>query len=208
MTSLPQRLASFRILPVVTCCGVTATVKLAETLAASGIECIEITLRTPDALQCLAAIKDKLPDLMVAAGTITTPENMEKAADAGADFCVSPGISAGLLTAATSRHIPLLPGVATPSEVMLGLEHGCDVFKLFPAEAVGGTALLKSLAGPFPEIRFCPTGGLTADNLQAYLALSNVICCGGSWMVSTELVEAQAWSEIERLTREAVALTR
>ncbi len=208
MTAVAERLANCRILPVITCSDSERTLQLTGVLANSGIDCVEITLRTPNALQCLGEIKAAFPNLTVAAGTITTPETMNRAADAGADMCVSPGLTAELLQTATGLGMPFLPGVATASEIMLGLRYGCEVFKLFPADAIGGVDLLTALAGPFPDVRFCPTGGLTAQNLPTYLALPNVICCGGSWMVAPELVKAAAWSEIELLAREAVALTR
>jgi 2-dehydro-3-deoxyphosphogluconate aldolase/(4S)-4-hydroxy-2-oxoglutarate aldolase len=204
MTSLAERLGGCHILPVVTCGDVDAALRLARALVNAGMGAVEFTLRTPKALQCLAQVKERFPELLVAAGTVTRPDDIHRALDAGADFCVSPGISAALLTTADRLGVPYLPGVATASEVMLGLEHGCELFKLFPAEAIGGVALLNSLAGPFPDIRFCPTGGLTQDNVGDYLALPNVICCGGSWMVATELIASEEWSEIERLAADAL----
>jgi 2-dehydro-3-deoxyphosphogluconate aldolase/(4S)-4-hydroxy-2-oxoglutarate aldolase len=207
MTSLAERLGECRILPVVTCSDVDTALRLARALVDAGMGAVEFTLRTPKALQCLAQVKERFPQLLVAAGTVTTPENMASALDAGADFCVSPGISADLLNAAESLGAQFLPGVATASEVMLGLEHGCELFKLFPAEAIGGVSLLNSLAGPFPDIRFCPTGGLTPDNVGDYLALPNVICCGGSWMVATELIANEEWRQIKRLAADALVIS-
>lgn len=205
MTDLLSLLGQLRVLPVVSVAGVDATVRLAMALERGGLGAIEITLRSDAALDSIAAVKKAVPGLVVAAGTVVNAAQMEAVRRAGADFAVSPGSTPELLTAAKTMEVDFLPGVATASEVMLGLEHGYSVFKLFPAGAAGGLALLKSLAGPFPEVRFCPTGGLGPDNYRDYLALPNVICCGGSWMVSAELVENGRWDEIERLTAQVVA---
>jgi 2-dehydro-3-deoxyphosphogluconate aldolase/(4S)-4-hydroxy-2-oxoglutarate aldolase len=198
-------LSSFRVLPVVTAHEVDATVQLARALLRAGMKAIEITLRTTPALEAIKAVKKQVPGILVAAGTITNPSELEAALAAGADFCVSPGSTAQLLRAARDASVDFVPGVATASEVMMGLDHGFSVFKLFPAVAAGGMALLKSLAGPYPDVRFCPTGGLTPANFREFLALPNVICCGGSWMVTDELVRAGNWPEIERLAAQAMA---
>lgn len=194
-----------RVLPVITPTTVPATVELCRTLAGAGMRAVEITLRTPAALESIRAVKAELPALLVAAGTVTAPADLDATLEAGVDFAVSPGSTAALLRAAQERQLKLVPGVATASEVMLGLDHGLDTFKLFPAAAVGGIGLLKALRGPFPEVSFCPTGGLDADNFRDYLALPNVVCCGGSWMVAPALVEAGAWDRIAALAAEAVA---
>ena len=165
----------------------------------------EITLRTAAALDSIRAVKAEVPGILVAAGTVTNPDEMAAAVAAGADFCVSPGSTDRLLRAASEAGVDFVPGVATASEVMMGMDYGYQSFKLFPAVAVGGMKLLKSLAGPYPDIRFCPTGGLTPENFREFLALPNVICCGGSWMVADELVNAGSWDEIERLARDAMA---
>lgn len=199
-----EQLGRCRVLPVMTVRDIDATVQLAQALARGGMRAVEITLRTPAALECLGAVKAAVPDMLVAAGTVTNAELLDKATVAGADFCVSPGLTPALMRASIENSICLLPGVATASEVMLGLEHGLTLFKLFPAVAVGGIELLKSLAGPFPDVRFCPTGGLNAANFQEFLALPNVICCGGSWMVSADLVDNGKWEAIEALARAAM----
>lgn len=198
-------LSRCRVLPVVTTRDVASTLKLAQTLAEGGMQAIEITLRTQTALECIAAVKSALPEVLVAAGTVTNPAELEAAVKAGADFCVSPGLTEDLLRAAAQSDIDFVPGIATASEIMLGLNFGYECFKLFPAVAVGGIATLKSLGGPFPQVRFCPTGGLTPDNFREFLALDNVVCCGGSWMVADKLVVSQNWTEIERLAREAMS---
>jgi 2-dehydro-3-deoxyphosphogluconate aldolase/(4S)-4-hydroxy-2-oxoglutarate aldolase len=168
------------------------------------MQAVEITLRTEVALDSIRAVKEAVPDILVAAGTVTNPGEFDAAVEAGADFCVSPGLTENLLRAASASSVGLVPGVATASEVMQGLDYGYQCFKLFPAVAVGGINLLNSLAGPFPEVRFCPTGGLTPDNFQEFLDLPNVVCCGGSWMVAGSLIDAGNWDEIERLAAQAM----
>ncbi len=193
-----------RVLPVVTAREVDETVQLTRTLARGGMQAVEITLRTEAALDSIRAVKEAVPDILVAAGTVTNPGEFDAAVEAGADFCVSPGLTENLLRAASASGVGLVPGVATSSEVMQGLDYGYQCFKLFPAVAVGGINLLNSLAGPFPEVRFCPTGGLTPDNFQEFLDLPNVVCCGGSWMVAGSLIDAGNWDEIERLAAQAM----
>ncbi|MAT95111.1 MAG: keto-deoxy-phosphogluconate aldolase [Halioglobus sp.] len=204
--SFADTLSASRVLPVVTPRGVDVTVRTAEALLAGGMRAVEITLRTPDALDSLRAVKQRLPELVVAAGTVRDAASVDAAVDAGADFCVSPGISGAMLDACAARGVPFLPGVATASEVLLGTSAGLSLFKLFPAVAVGGMELLRSLRGPFPEVRFCPTGGLGPDNYRDFLALPNVICCGGSWMVAADLIDNERWDRVEALAREALAV--
>ena len=198
-------LKSCRVLPVVTATDVESTVQLTRTLHKGGMKAVEITLRTAAALDSIRAVKAAVPGILVAAGTVTNPDDMAAAVAAGADFCVSPGSTERLLRAASEAAVDFVPGVATASEVMMGMDYGYQSFKLFPAVAVGGMNLLKSLGGPYPDIRFCPTGGLTPANFREFLALPNVICCGGSWMVADELIESGNWDEIERLARDAMA---
>ena len=202
-----EQLAASRVLPVVTAHDVDSTVKVATALARGGMRAIEVTLRTAAALDAIAAVREAVPELWVAAGTVVRPEQVEQALTAGALACISPGISEPLLDCTRSMGVDFLPGVATASEVMLGISRGINCFKLFPAATVGGVGMLKALAGPFPDIRFCPTGGLTVDNFREYLALSNVLCCGGSWMVAQSLVRAGRWSEIEQLSRDAMTVS-
>jgi 2-dehydro-3-deoxyphosphogluconate aldolase / (4S)-4-hydroxy-2-oxoglutarate aldolase len=197
-------LADYRVLPVVTTIDATSTVALAGTLWRAGMKAIEITLRSDSAVDSIAAVREAVPDMLVAAGTVVDEDSVDRALAAGASLLVSPGTSAGLYAAVAEREAPFLPGVATASEVVTGLEAGYRSFKLFPAAAAGGIPLLKSFAGPFPEVRFCPTGGLDADNFRDYLALPNVVCCGGSWMVTPALVEQGDWPRIEALARQAM----
>lgn len=197
-----------RVLPVIAPLDVPSTVQLCRTLAGAGMSAVEITLRHQQALEALAAVRRDQPGLCIAAGTVLNGAQARAAVDAGASFLVSPGLTPGLLDMTRGLSVPLLPGVATASEVMQGLDAGLDCFKFFPAVPAGGLALLKALAGPFPEVAFCPTGGLGADNHAEYLELPNVICCGGSWMVSRELVQQARWEEIAALAAAAVARPR
>jgi 2-dehydro-3-deoxyphosphogluconate aldolase/(4S)-4-hydroxy-2-oxoglutarate aldolase len=193
-----------RVLPVITAKDVESTVQLARTLLSGGMAAVEITLRTEAGLDSIRAVKDQVPEILVAAGTVTNPNELEAAVNAGADFCVSPGLTEQLLQASSEAGVDFVPGVATASEVMLGMDYGYTTFKLFPAVAAGGINLLKSLGGPYPQVKFCPTGGLTPQNFREFLALPNVVCCGGSWMVADNLVRSGQWTEIERLAREAM----
>jgi len=180
---------------------------LAEALVAGGLPALEVTLRTPVALDVIAAMAE-VPGGVVGAGTLLTPDDVAKAKAAGARFGVSPGATDALLDAAEAEGLPLLPGASTASEAMRLFERGYSVQKFFPAEAAGGVAFLKSLAAPLPGVRFCPTGGVSPANAGAYLALPNVLCAGGSWVAPTDKVAAGDWAGIEALARAAAALPR
>ncbi|MEM6583921.1 MAG: bifunctional 4-hydroxy-2-oxoglutarate aldolase/2-dehydro-3-deoxy-phosphogluconate aldolase [Pseudomonadota bacterium] len=177
-------LRSARVVPLVTPIDVQTTVTMAKALARGGIRVIEIALRSAPALDSIAAVKQAVPELLVAAGTVTNPGELQKVFDAGAELAFSPGWSETLLEASAQRQLALVPGVSTASDVMACTHRGFNILKLFPAETVGGRSLLRALAGPFPQAAFCPTGGINQDNLGKYLALDNVLCCGGSWLVS------------------------
>jgi 2-dehydro-3-deoxyphosphogluconate aldolase/(4S)-4-hydroxy-2-oxoglutarate aldolase len=194
-----------RVLPVVTPLDENSTVELAGALHRGGMKAIEITLRSAAAMDSIRAVQERVPEILVAAGTVITPQDLEAVQEAGVKLALSPGATPELLAAAAASRLPFIPGIASASELMQGLAHGFDMFKLFPAEALGGRAMLKSLGGPFPQVRFCPTGGLNPANFRDYLALDNVVCCGGSWMVTEALVAAGRWDEIEALAREAMA---
>jgi len=202
--TIREQLASYRVLPVITAEDVESTVLLCRALLEGGMKAVEITLRTDAALEAIAAVRSELPGMAVASGTVTNPQELQAACDVGCEFHVSPGITESLLAAAREASVTLVPGVATPSEIMLGMDYGLDCFKLFPAVPVGGMSLLKALAGPFPNLVFCPTGGLNPDNFRDFLALPNVVCCGGSWMVAPELVKQGAWDTITRLATTAM----
>ena len=206
MSPIKEQLLKVRVMPVLTVHSEAQALAVCDALAAGGILAVEITLRTSAALAAIRAVKAARPDFCVAAGTVRTPEDMETVAAAGVDFAVSPGWSPSLSAAANALGLPFLPGVSTASEIIQGSECGHHCFKLYPAEAVGGIPLLKALAGPFADVEFCPTGGIGAHNYRDYLALPNVLCIGGSWMVDTKLIEAEQWDEIESLSRECMAL--
>ncbi|MEU3652853.1 bifunctional 4-hydroxy-2-oxoglutarate aldolase/2-dehydro-3-deoxy-phosphogluconate aldolase [Streptomyces sp. NPDC032161] len=194
------------VLPVVVLTDAADAVPLARALVAGGLPAIEVTLRTPAALDAIDAIADGVPDAMVGAGTVISPRNVADAVAAGARFLVSPGWTDPLLDAMRASGTPFLPGVSTTSEVVALLERGVTEMKFFPAEAAGGTAYLKALSSPLPQARFCPTGGISAACAPSYLALPNVGCVGGSWMVPADAVAAKDWARVERLAREAAAL--
>ncbi len=198
-------LARCRVMPVIVLEELAHAVPLARALVAGGLPVLEVTLRTPVALDGLRAIRREVPGAVVGAGTITSPADLDAAMDAGASFGVSPGATPALLAHARTRGLPFLPGVMTPSEVVQALAHGFSALKFFPAEAAGGIRMLKSLAGPFPAVRFCPTGGIDAANAAAYLALPNVACVGGSWVAPAALVRAGDWAGITALARGAAA---
>lgn len=193
------------VVPVMVIQKLEHAVPLAKALMDGGIRVLEITLRTPVAVEAIRAIRRDVPDAMVGAGTVIRPEELTVVAEAGAVFAISPGLTVELLQAANEGPIPLIPGIATVSEMMTGLALGYTYFKFFPAEAAGGVKMLKAIAGPFPQITFCPTGGITPDNYRDYLTLGNVACVGGSWLAPQESVDNRDWARITALTREAVA---
>ena len=194
------------VMPVIVVNDAAVAVDLASALVAGGIRTLEITLRTKAALAAMRRIRDEVPDALVGVGTVRTRAHLEAALDAGAQFGLSPGLTPELAAAARASGVPFIPGVATPSEAMRAQDEGFNILKLFPAEAVGGIKLLKALAGPLPELRFCPTGGIDASNAPAYLALPNVLAVGGSWLTPNDAIAAQDWARITELAREASAL--
>ncbi|GGO80147.1 bifunctional 4-hydroxy-2-oxoglutarate aldolase/2-dehydro-3-deoxy-phosphogluconate aldolase [Wenjunlia tyrosinilytica] len=194
------------VIPVVVLEDAADAVPLARALVAGGLPAIEVTLRTPVALDGIRAIASEVPDAVVGAGTVLTPEQVEAVVAAGSRFMVSPGWTPRLLDAMAGSGVPYLPGVSTASEVMALLERGVREMKFFPAEAAGGTSYLNSLASPLPQARFCPTGGINAWLAPSYLGLPNVGCVGGTWMLPGEALAAKDWAVVERLAREAAAL--
>ncbi len=191
------------VMPVLVIDDLNLAVDLARALHAGGVEVLEVTLRTACALQAVEVIRRELPDLLVGAGTLIHAEQFAEARDAGAQFAVSPGFTARLAAAAEQCAMPYLPGVMTPSEVLMALEHGYRSLKLFPANGSTSVKMLKSFKGPFTGIRFCPTGGVTPDNLLSFLRLPNVACVGGTWIAPESLVKARAWDQITQLAAEA-----
>jgi 2-dehydro-3-deoxyphosphogluconate aldolase/(4S)-4-hydroxy-2-oxoglutarate aldolase len=178
---------------------------LARAFVRGGIRVVEITLRTPAALAAIEAIARQVPEIAVGAGTVLSAEDLRAAASAGATFAISPGLTPALLSSASSSPIPYLPAIATASELMEGLAAGYQCFKFFPAGPAGGTAMLKAFAGPFPQARFCPTGGITQDSVRSYLDLPNVLCAGGSWLSPADALAARDWKRIEGLAARAAA---
>ena len=202
-TSLLSRVP---VVPVVVVDDLAHAVPVARALVAGGLPVIELTLRTPVALDAIRAIASEVPEILIGAGTIVTPGQAKEARDAGAQFLVSPGSTPTLLGAMADTGLPFLPGTATVSEVLAVLEAGYTELKFFPAEASGGAAFLKSIAAPVPAARFCPTGGITAASAASYLALPNVGCVGGSWLTPADALATGDWDRVARLAREAAAL--
>jgi 2-dehydro-3-deoxyphosphogluconate aldolase/(4S)-4-hydroxy-2-oxoglutarate aldolase len=196
------------VIPVLKIDDVDDAVPLARALARGGLRAVEITLRTAGALECIRRAATEVPEAIVGAGTILDAAQFDDAAKAGSRFIVSPGITHDLLLAASRSDVPLLPGAITPAEIMTARDAGLDFLKFFPAEQAGGAAFLKALASPFAGIRFCPTGGVSRNNVQDYLGLPNVVCVGGSWVAPDNLVRAKDWTAIEALAREAAGLRK
>ncbi|MBC7728644.1 MAG: bifunctional 4-hydroxy-2-oxoglutarate aldolase/2-dehydro-3-deoxy-phosphogluconate aldolase [Microbacteriaceae bacterium] len=203
----PLSLASHGpVIPVIVLQRVQDAVPLAEALLAGGVRVLEVTLRTPVALQCIGAIAKALPEALVGAGTLRSAADAQAALDAGSCFGVSPGYTAELGAACRRSGLPLLPGVATASEVMAANADGLHFLKFFPALQAGGLAMLKALGGPFTDTVFCPTGGISLETAPQFLALPNVRVCGGSWLSPADAVASGDWARITRLAREAMAL--
>lgn len=203
----PIELASYGpVIPVIVIQRVEDAVPLAEALVAGGVRVLEVTLRTPVALQCMEAIAKAVPEAIVGAGTVRSAADAQAALDVGCRFAVSPGYTSEVGQACRSLGLPLLPGVATPSELMSANADGYRFLKFFPAVPAGGVPMLKALAGPFPDVDFCPTGGITPDNARQFLSLTNVRVCGGSWLTPQEAVDHKDWARIRRLAAEIASL--
>ena len=198
MTRVRDYMEQTTIIPVMVINDLDGVEELAHCLADNGLTVLEITLRTELGIKAVEKIKATYPDMIVGTGTNVCNRDLNRSMDAGADFMVSPGAPRDMLDYASQKDLPILPGVATASEVMQALASGFTELKLFPAQAVGGTALLKSWAGPLPQATFCPTGGINASNASNYLALPNVLCIGGSWMLDKELISNKNWSALEQ----------
>jgi 2-dehydro-3-deoxyphosphogluconate aldolase/(4S)-4-hydroxy-2-oxoglutarate aldolase len=194
------------VIPVIVLHDVTHAVPLARALVAGGIRMLEITLRTPVAFECMRVIRAEVPEAIAGAGTVCSVRDVDACLEAGARFAVSPGYTSQLGLACRDRGLPLLPGVATASEIMQAQGDGYTELKFFPAMQVGGVAMLKALYGPFAHIQFCPTGGITAQNAGEFLALPNVVCVGGSWLVPADALAQGDYARIEALAREAAQL--
>ncbi len=196
------------VIPVIVLRDVNHAVSMAKALVAGGIRVLEVTLRTPQGLGAIEAIAKSVPEAIVGAGTVRNAADARAAAAAGARFAVSPGYTSSVGEACREARLPLLPGVATSSEIMQAQQDGFNELKFFPALQAGGINMLKAWQGPFAEVRFCPTGGITPANAPEFLALKNVVCVGGSWLVPTDTLERGDWEHITLLAREAAALPR
>ncbi|MCF2847270.1 bifunctional 4-hydroxy-2-oxoglutarate aldolase/2-dehydro-3-deoxy-phosphogluconate aldolase [Pseudoalteromonas sp. ACER1] len=201
--SIEKILSSAPVVPVVVIEKLEDAAPLARALYNGGLKALEITLRTPIAAEAVKLMKEAVPGAYVGTGTVVDKATFNASVEAGADFMVSPGVNDELLALAKDTDIPFLPGAATPSEVMKLASHGFKFLKFFPAEAAGGTAMLKSIGGPLPQVTFCPTGGISLETAPNYLALKNVICVGGTWMLDKQLIENKDWQAIEALARQA-----
>jgi len=194
------------ILPVITVHSIDQGQRIAEALLEGGLTTLELTLRTPIALDALAALKHKFPEIVIGAGTVLAPEHIQPAIDAGADFLVTPGTPPALADALVAAPVPVVPGGASPSEFMALMARGFHTCKLFPASAVGGFAMLKGLAGPLPELKLCPTGGINENTAAEYLAQPNVACIGGSWMLRQDWLDEGAWDNVRASARSAAQM--
>jgi 2-dehydro-3-deoxyphosphogluconate aldolase/(4S)-4-hydroxy-2-oxoglutarate aldolase len=206
VTTASDLLTLSPVIPVVVVDDVADAAPLAEALLSGGIRVIELTLRTPVALEAIASVRRAVPGIVLGAGTVTSPEQAAQAAEAGASFLVTPGTTDAVLDACTATGLPFLPGASTVSEAMRLAERGLTALKFFPAEAAGGVDYLKSIGGPLPGLRFCPTGGITPSNAPSYLALPNVGCVGGSWLTPKDALAAKDFARIEALAKEASTL--
>ena len=205
LTSL-QVMQDAPVIPVIVLNDVAHAVPMARALVEGGIRMLEVTLRTPQALACIEAIAKAVPDAVVGAGTLRSKADAQVAANAGARFAVSPGYTSALGAACRDLGLPLLPGVATSGEIMAAQEDGFTALKFFPAMQAGGSAMLKAWSGPFFDVKFCPTGGISVQNAADFLALPNVLCVGGSWLVPADALAQGDWARITTLAREAAAL--
>ena len=204
MNAVIQTLSRIGIVPVIAIDDASKAVPLAKALAAGGLNAAEITFRTPAGEEALRQIAREMPEMLVGAGTVLTREQVDRAADAGARFLVSPGFHSEVTEYALSKGLLMLPGTATPGEMEQAMALGLDIVKFFPAEQNGGVAKLKALAGPYPNLRWMPTGGINVKNMMDYLSFDRVPFCGGTWMVKKELIQQERWEEITAICREAV----
>jgi 2-dehydro-3-deoxyphosphogluconate aldolase/(4S)-4-hydroxy-2-oxoglutarate aldolase len=206
MTDLLEKLGRLGIVPVVKIERAEDAVELGKALLAGGLPCAEITFRTAAAEEAIQRITSSLPDIIVGAGTVLTVDQASKAVSAGARFIVSPGFNQKVVDWCLQNEIPVTPGVMTPTEIDMALDRELNILKFFPAEAIGGIAVLKAISAPYGGVKFIPTGGINQNNLADYLALPSVHCCGGSWLVKASLISAGKFDEITQLTRDAMSV--
>lgn len=206
MRTIEEIMTACPVIPVIVIDDIEDAVPLARALVAGGLKVLEVTLRTSSGLAAIRQIKQQVPEAIVGAGTVITPEDVENAIAAGSEFLVSPGSDVSLIDAVLKHSVPMLPGIATPSEAMTLLARGFSHMKFFPAQAAGGIPMLKSIAGPLPQIKFCPTGGVNEHIAPDFLALKNVLCVGGTWMLDKSVIAAKDWDTIESQARAAAQL--
>ncbi len=205
MTPL-DRLYAIGVVPVVALPDAALALPLAEALLEGGLACAEVTFRSEAAPMALSLIRKRFPELLLAAGTVLTIRQADLAIDAGAQFIVAPGTSSIVMDHVLARGVPMIPGIATPTDIETALARGIELVKFFPAEQFGGVSTIKAFAGPYPRVRYIPTGGISASNLGSYLAVPEVVACGGSWMVKADLLAARDFTAVTRLAREAVTI--
>ena len=208
MSSIFDQLKSFRIIPVIVIDDPSKAAPLGQSLIDGGLPCGEITFRTASAAESIREMTKAHPNLLLGAGTVLTTAQADSAIEAGAKFIIAPGLNPEVVRHCQQRNIPILPGIMTPSDIERALSLDLDTVKFFPAEAAGGVNMLKSLSGPYRNIKFVPTGGISPSNLGAYLSVKNVLACGGSWMVKDDLINSGNFEEIKSLTSEAVKLVK
>ena len=208
MKAMEQKLEEYRVVPVVVLKDTKDAIPLADALIKGGLSCAEVTFRTDAAEESIRLMSEKYPEMLVGAGTVLTTEQVNRAVNAGAKFIVSPGFDAEIVDYCLEKNIPVFPGCITPSEVAQAVKRGLKVIKFFPAEQAGGVAMIKAMGAPYNMVKFMPTGGISAKNLSEYLSCSNIVCCGGSWMVKGDLITEGKFDEITALTKEAVELVK
>ena len=206
MKSIEERFAELKVVPVVVLNDVKDAAPLAKALVEGGLPCAEVTFRTDAAAESIRIMTEAYPDMLVGAGTVLTTEQVDRAVEAGAKFIVSPGFDPEIVDYCIEKNIPVFPGCISPSEVAQAVKRGLKVVKFFPAEQAGGLAMIKAMAAPYNMLKFMPTGGINTKNLKEYLACDKILCCGGSWMVKGDMVEAGEFEKIKKLTEEARAL--
>lgn len=202
---LTEKLATFKVIPVIQIDDASQAVPLAKALVENGLPVAEVTFRTEAAAEAISLMRDAYPEMCIGAGTVLNAEQVDNAKQAGAEFVVAPGLNPNTVTYCQSIEMPIVPGVNSPSQIEQGLELGLTFMKFFPAEASGGIPMVKSLLAPYVSVSLMPTGGIGKGNIADYLAIDRVVCCGGTWMVAPKLIAEGNWEEIGRLVREAVA---
>ena len=206
MKSIEERFAELKVVPVVVLNDVKDAAPLAKALVEGGLPCAEVTFRTDAAAESIRIMTEAYPDMLVGAGTVLTTEQVDRAVEAGAKFIVSPGFDPVIVDYCIGKNVPVFPGCISPSEVAQAVKRGLKIVKFFPAEQSGGLAMIKAMAAPYNMLKFMPTGGINTKNLKEYLACDKILCCGGSWMVKGDMVEAGEFDKIQKLTEEARAL--